>query len=314
MRLVSLQAWGPALCLCLSTGLLWTSFGPCRAEDRSIVLPTPAPAEIAVRRATRECFTSLVHASGYFVPRQTAVILMPSAGYRVLEVRAKVGGSVARGDVVARLGATKPQGDKSKASEMKAVETVELKAPVAGVVLQSNAFEGMITSPMAKPLFTLAVDGEIEAAVEVPSVHILELKPGQPAHLSLRDGGLLEGRVRRTPAIVDPSSQMGTTRLSIDKGAGLEPSRFVGATIEARRSCGMGVPMSALRRTSAGTSIEVVVGDVITTRAVSLGLSNDTDSEVTSGLAEGDVFVAGAGSSRDGDRVKPVLTDPTDQP
>ncbi len=264
---------------------------------------TPTRAEIVVARAARECFTSLIHASGYLVPRRSAVVMFVAPGYRVTQVLAKAGDTVKRGDVVARATPASPPPDK------KAPADVPVTAMASGLVLQSTAFEGMLTSEKAGPLFTLAVDGEIEAAADVPSLHILELKTGQVARVTLSDGRVLDGRVRRTPAIVDPASQMGTTRLSIAAAKGLDPSRFVQATIEARRSCGVGVPTAALRRTSAGPIVQVVKDDRILDRSVTLGLASATDSEVASGLAEGDLVVASTGSLRDGDRVKPVFSD-----
>lgn len=278
-------------------------------------------------RAARECFTSLINASGYLVPRRAAAIMFVAPGYRVTAVLAKAGDTVKRGDVVARLAPTSPPPDKAKASgdtkapgdtrapgdrapgDTKAPADLALTSMASGLVLQGTAFEGMPTSEKGGPLFTLAVDGVIEASVDVPSVHILELKVGQVARLTTRDGRVLDGLVRRTPAAVDPASQMGATRLSIASAKGLEPSRFVRATIEARRSCGVGVPTAALRRTSAGPIVQVVKDDRILDRAVRLGLAGPTDSEVASGLAEGDLVVASTGSLREGDPVKPVFAD-----
>ena len=265
------------------------------------------PAEVVVRRAAEKCFTSLVHASGYLVPRATAVVMLNAPGYRITEVRAKAGDTVKRGDVVARAAPITPE-------KPGAPGDVDIRSLVAGTVLASTAVVGMPTSEKAPPLFTIAVDGTIEAAVAVPSVHILELAIGQAARVTMRDGGVQAAKVRRTPASVDPASQMGTARLSIDTAGKLEPSSFVLATIEARRSCGVGVPTAALRRTSAGTYVQVIADDVIARRAVTVDLADDADSEVATGLAAGDVVVVGPDASREGDRVTPVYADPRDAP
>ena len=48
--------------------------------------------------------------------------------------------------------------------------------------------------------------------------------------------------------------------------------------------------------------------NVIETRRVQVGLHSDTDTEIRSGLQEGDLVVANAGSSlRNGDRVTPIV-------
>ena len=49
--------------------------------------------------------------------------------------------------------------------------------------------------------------------------------------------------------------------------------------------------------------------DRILDRSVTLGLASATDSEVASGLAEGDLVVASTGSLREGDPVKPIFSD-----
>lgn len=267
-------------------------------------------ADVVVRHVSRECFTSRVHAAGYLVPRATAVIMFPTPGYRIVEVRAKVGDAVKRGDVLARAAPVAPA--LASAKDAAVSSDIALSAPATGSVLQSTAVVGMPTTQT--PLFTLAVDGIIEASVEVPGVHVIELKPGQPARLIMGDGDVIEGRVRRPPPVVEAASQMGTARLSVEANGAIMPGRFVQATIEARRSCGIGVPMAALRHTSSGAYVQVLEGDRIASRAVTLGLANETDSEITAGLTEGDVVVAGAGSSQEGDRVKPVYSDGQDAP
>lgn len=278
---------------------------PGRADDAHLDRAVPAQAEVVVMRAGRECFTSLIHASGYLMPRRAAVVMFVAPGYQVTEVLAKVGDTVKQGDVLARLAAPgSPPADKAKAPP-----GVDLRATANGLIVEDTAFVGMLTSEKAKPLFTLAVDGVIEASVSVPSVHILELKAGQVARLTTRDGGVLDGRVRRTPATIDPDTQMGATRLSIAAQKGLELAQFVRARIEAKRSCGIGVPTAALRRTSAGNLVQIVKDDRILDRPVKLGLSNETDTEITANVAEGDLVVASAGSSREGDSVKPVFSD-----
>jgi multidrug efflux pump subunit AcrA (membrane-fusion protein) len=56
--------------------------------------------------------------------------------------------------------------------------------------------------------------------------------------------------------------------------------------------------------------VQVVRNDVIETRLVQIGFHSDNDTEIRSGLQEGDMVVANAGSSlRDGDKVAPIVAD-----
>ena len=82
---------------------------------------------------------------------------------------------------------------------------------------------------------------------------------------------------------------------------------FARATVNADRSCGISVPNSAVTYRTGGTSVQVVRNNVIETRSIKVGIHSDTDTEVQSGLREGDLVVANAGTSlSDGDKVKPI--------
>ena len=209
------------------TMAIWSALAVAtgRAEDGR--QKTQAETEIIVQRVKQECFSRLVHASGYLVPRSAAVVMFNAPGYRITEVKARVGDTIRKGDVVAvatplTLPANAPPG----AAE------ANIKSLAAGRVLKSTIFPEMLTSQKSEPLFLIAVDGEIEAAVDVLAAHLSQLKPGQPAHLTTGDGVVLEGRLRQLPGAIKPASQMGEARIAIEGGEGLPPQLFVRATLE----------------------------------------------------------------------------------
>jgi RND family efflux transporter MFP subunit len=180
-------------------------------------------------------------------------------------------------------------------------------------VIESAARVGATASPFGEPLFRIAADGEIEVEVEVPGIHVPLLAPGQSARIALEDGRELSGRIRLVSVEIDPITQMGRARISVDDDPSLLAGRFVGATIDARRSCGVAVPRSAISSRAGGTSVLIVRAGVVETRNVRLGLRSDQDAEIQEGLVEGDVVVANAGTSlRDGDKVKPVFREKSD--
>jgi predicted deacylase len=258
-----------------------------------------------MQRVGRQCFVRAVHATGYVVPRETAVVMFNAPEFKITEVLSRPGDSVADGAVMAR--ATSARGGTTP---------VEIHAMAAGLVLGSTAFVGKPTSVQGEPLFTLAVDGDMEVAVDVPGTHVFEVKAGQVAHVGMRDGTVLEGHVRLAPPIIDRATQMGQARLAFDAGPARPMiGRFIRATIEAERSCGIGVPQAAVIEASTGPRLQVVERGVVVTKAVQLGLAGDSDVEVTAGLHEGDLIVANAGASlHDGDRVTPVAANGQDSP
>jgi RND family efflux transporter MFP subunit len=191
-----------------------------------------------------------------------------------------------------------------------------LQAPVGGLLMSSTAMVGATASPQAGPLFRIIVDDQIELQVEVPSVQIGKLKPGAPARITVDDGQPeRNGRVRVVEAEIDPRTQLGKARVSVDKDPTLRVGMFARATIDASRSCGISVPRSAIIYQTEGTSVQVVRNNVIETRKVELGLLSDNDVEIHQGLADGDIVVANAGTSlHDGDKVKTIVGDDSDQP
>ncbi len=273
-----------------------------------LAAPSDESSAVIVLRVGNECFVRAVHVTGYLVPRDLAVIMFNAPDYRISEILAKPGDTVATGDVVAKATPTVARPDGGSAP-------VEIHSMASGLVLSSTAFVGMPTSVQAGPLFTLAVDGDMEAAVDVPSTHVFEIKAGQVAHVSLRDGTVLDGHIRLAPPIIDRATQIGQARIAFDASQKTAAGRFARATIEADRSCGIGVPQSAVRESSNGPRLQVVERGAVVTRNVSLGLVRDGEVEVTAGLHEGDLIVANAGASlHDGDRVTPVAAEDQDAP
>ena len=285
------------------------SLAPASAEDAA----PPASIGVSVTKVTNECFSSVVRATGYVIPRTSAVIMFNAPGFRIAEVAVKEGDWIKAGDQVAVVSATSSQplpGPGIPNGEKAAPTRIAIKSLATGLVLNRNIEIGMPTSATGGPLVTLAVDGEMEALVDVPSVHVLELSSGQTAHVSMDDGREFGGHVRLVPVEINKVTQVGQARLSIDSEQRLSVGRFVRVTIDARRSCGIGVPLAALTHESDGLRLQVVRNGIIETRMVTLGLLGDTDAEIVKGLAEGDLVVSDAGTSlRDGDKVRPIVPD-----
>ena len=95
-------------------------------------------------------------------------------------------------------------------------------------------------------MFRIAINNEIELDAEVPSIHVLKLNPGAGARVSREDGPDLVGRVRLVSPEIDRKTQMGHVRLSLTSDPTLRIGMFVRANIDARRSCGVAVPRSAI--------------------------------------------------------------------
>lgn len=280
---------------------------PCGAlgQTREVVLP-----QVVVVSAREACFSSTIPVTGFLTARKEAVVILVP-GEEVVEVLVSEGDTVASNQALARV--TRPVREPPRPGLEPRTETVALNTPAPGTVIRSTAAVGSAGSPVqAEPLFRIAVDGEVELEADVPSIRVPELSVGQVARVLVEDateptGRELTGRVRLTPASIDPRTQLGRARISLGRNPQLRFATFARASIDARRSCGLSIPRAAVTYRTGGTSVQVVVDDLIATRNVGIGLHADLDVEITSGLAAGDRVVANAGTSlRDGDRVKPV--------
>jgi multidrug efflux pump subunit AcrA (membrane-fusion protein) len=267
----------------------------------------PAPsgtangAIVTVAKATNACFSDQVRVTGFVVPRREAQVGVETEGSRVAEVLVKEGDIVTENQELARLIPPPSVGN---------ARPVPLRAPAAGLVTTVQTQAGAPVSPQAGPMFKIAINNQLELDAEVPSIHILKLNPGATARIS-RDGHAdLFGKVRVVSPQIDRTTQLGHVRLSLAPNPSIKVGMFARANIDARRSCGIAVPRSAIEH----FTVQLVKGNVIETRRVKVGLVSDNSTEILEGVDVGDIVVADAGTSlHDGDKVQTIFVDDIDR-
>jgi multidrug efflux pump subunit AcrA (membrane-fusion protein) len=264
----------------------------------------PPAAIVTVAKAINACFSETVRGAGFLVARSEATVLLDADGSRVSEVLVTEGGSVAAGQILAKV--IRPE---MPPSTPRAV--INLLAPAAGVVIRSNAVLGATASPMGEPLFRIMVDNLVELEAEIPGLHLTKLKPGQTARVDIVDGPSVNGKVRLVPAEVSQRTQLGRIRLSFDGGnLSSRVGAFAAIAIDASRSCGPGIPRSAVAYAADGSKVQIVRDGVIEIRHVRAGLFSDELIEIREGVREGDVVVANAANSlHNGDKINPSFAD-----
>jgi multidrug efflux pump subunit AcrA (membrane-fusion protein) len=250
---------------------------------------------VAVAKATNACFSDQVRVSGFVVPRKEAVVIADSDG-RVTEVLVREGDVVADNQELIRV--TGAGGSKT------------LRAPAAGLVTELRTATGAPASPLAGPMARIAVGNELEIDAEVPSLNALKVGPGASARIVRDHGPDLTGTVRLAAPQIDRKTQFGHVRIAVADGRSLKLGMFVRVTIDARRSCGVSIPRSAIDH----STVQVVKDNVVETRKVKVGLVSDSQIEILDGIREGETVIADAGTSlQDGDRVQPTMTDASDR-
>jgi multidrug efflux pump subunit AcrA (membrane-fusion protein) len=267
---------------------------------------TPSQALVIVAKSTNACFSDLVRVTGFVVPRREAVVGADQEGSKVTDLLVREGDTVADNQELARLSAPPQPGASARPNQ----GPISLRAPAAGLLTEVKTIVGAPASPQAGPMFRIAVNNEVELDAQVPAVHMLKLNPGATVRISRDDAPDLVGRVRLISPEIDRTNQLGHIRISLTSNPSLKVGMFARASIDAKRSCGVAIPRTAIDH----LTVQVVKGNTVETRSVRVGLVSDTSTEILEGLDVGEIVVADAGSSlHDGDQIKTMFADELDR-
>lgn len=273
-------------------GLLCLAGHPALAANEP---DAPKGAAVTVVRATKACFNNVVQVSGIVTPREETEVRPERPALRVAEVMADPGDTVTGGQVLARLNL--PEGG-----------SVNVTAPVAGVISASTATVGTLASARGEALFNIIAHTEFDLVALVPTEDIGKLAPNQPASINIIGAGDVQGSVRSVAPTVEPNSQLGQVFIGITTNRRLLVNSSGRAQIRTGQSCGLSVPLTAVLYSSAGTVVQVVRHGRIETKRVEIGLMSGGNVEIREGLSEGDDVVARAGALlREGDPVRPFV-------
>jgi multidrug efflux pump subunit AcrA (membrane-fusion protein) len=285
----------------LGVGYYWFEHRS-RPEEKE----TQSNALVIVAKSTNACFSDLVRVTGFIVPRREAVVGVDQEGSKVSDVLVREGEMVTDNQELARL--TPPPAQPGGAGA-RSVPT-SLRAPAAGLVTEVKTIVGAPASPQAGPMFRISVKNEIELDAEVPAVHVMKLNPGATVRISRDDAPDIVGRVRLVSPQIDRTTQLGHIRISLTNNPSFKVGMFARASIDAKRSCGVAVPRTAIDH----LTVQVVKGNTVETRRVRVGLVSDTSMEILEGLDVGEIVVADAGSSlHDGDQIKTMFAEDLDR-
>ena len=296
------RAAGAVFFVVLAGGYWWWEHRP-EPEEKEVV----TEALVVVTKSTNACFSDLVRVTGFVVARREAVVGPDQEGSKVTDLFIREGDTVTDNQELARLSAPPQQPGQQQRSSS---GPVSLRAPAPGLVTEVRTAVGAPASPQAGPMFRIAINNEVELDAEVPSVHMPKLNPGVTARITRDNAPDLIGRVRLVSPQIDRNTQLGHVRIAVTNNPTLKIGQFARASIDAKRSCGVAIPRTAIDHLTG----QVIKGNVVETRKVRVGLSSDTSTEILEGLDVGEIVVADAGSSlHDGDQVKTMFADELDR-
>jgi HlyD family secretion protein len=184
----------------------------------------------------------------------------------------------------------------------------EVKAPVAGEIVERNALVGSVASAAGLPLFVIVRDRALELNADVAEGDLVRLVADQT--VTMRRVGSdtpISGRVRLVEPAIDTTTRLGRARIWIEPGSPVVQGMFLdGEVLVAERET-VAVPVTAISSSPDGAVVMRVVDGTAEKVVVRTGIRDGGWIEVTEGLAAGDTVVLKAGAFvRDGDRINPV--------
>lgn len=190
----------------------------------------------------------------------------------------------------------------------------EVRAPAAGIVSKRGGRIGGIATASTltggDTMFRIIANGEIELDAEVAETNLWKVKPGQQARVMASGGIEATGTVRLVSPEVDKTTRLGHVRIFLGARPDLKIGAFGRGTIETGSGRSIAVPLSAVLHSDEGPSIQIVVDGKVVSQRVKTGLEAAGRVAIESGLSEGDLVVAKAGTFlRDGDAVRAVKPD-----
>jgi multidrug efflux pump subunit AcrA (membrane-fusion protein) len=174
------------------------------------------------------------------------------------------------------------------------LENAVIKSPIAGVISARNVDAGELVSP-GMPAFVVIDDSALVAETSVSDRMVDKVVEGERVTVTVSAAGdlKLQGTVDIVNPAVDPRTQSYTVKVSLPETNGLvRPGMFaaVSFTVEKRENA-LVVPNGAVLTENGADFVYVAADGVLVKKSVSSGISDDAVTEITSGLAEGDMVV-----------------------
>jgi len=202
------------------------------------------------------------------------------------------------------------------------LDNCTVRAPFAGIVVSKDAQVGEMVSPNSAGggftrtgIATIVDMKSLEVEVDVNESYIARVRPGMPVTsvLDAYPNWQIPSKVRTIIPTADRQKATVKVRIAFDQ---LDPRilpdmgvkvTFLGNEGRAAKSEGVKalVPQTALRNENGSQAVYLYKEGHVERRAVGVGETRGSDTEITAGLAPGDqVVVSGFEGLRDGQRVE----------
>lgn len=168
-----------------------------------------------------------------------------------------------------------------------------IRAPIDGVISQKLLAIGALAQP-ATPIVTL-VDPAVEIDVDVDASNLGDIQSGQAATITADalPGQTIKAQVSSIAPTIDPRTHAIRVRLTPTEGAAaLKDGLLVKVTlITATHDGALVVPSNAIVQPNGQPTVFVVTGTTAAPVTIKTGLTDGTNTEITSGLSAGQMIV-----------------------
>jgi RND family efflux transporter MFP subunit len=249
------------------------------ASARLAALRNPLPADVAAQKAAAEAARTTL-----------AKVQQPYTDADILGQRA----AVAQAQAALAIARTN-------------LDQTIVTAPFDGTIAQRLLDVGASASP-ATPLFVLT-GGPVEVHVSVDEARIGQIRPGLEAELSVPSfpGKVFKGKVATVAPAGDARAHTFDVKLEItDPDSPLRAGMFAEVGIvAAQKAEAVLIPNAAVLQQLRGATVFVVIDGKATQRTVTVGITDETNAEITAGVKAGEeVVVVGQNALRDGQAVR----------
>jgi RND family efflux transporter MFP subunit len=189
-----------------------------------------------------------------------------------------------------------------------------VRAPFAGVLEERLAEVGAMVGP-GTPVSRVIAVNPVKITAGVPERYATDVRPGAAVRVTFEalEGRSFEGRIGYVGTAVNPRNRTFPVEFSVANLGGLIKPEMVANVSLTRRVAekALVVPQNAVVRVTDGNAVYVVKregdAEVVEARLVTVGMSQDNQVTITSGLSAGDrVVVVGQQQVTNGDRVRIV--------
>ncbi len=241
-----------------------------------------AAAAIEVLPAEAGTIREVLRLNGMIQTNQEAQVqVTPRFPGVIREIRKRLGDTVSAGEVLATV------------ESNQSLTVYELKAPMAGTIIERNAARGEYVSEQ-KPAFVIADLSTVWIDLSVYRRDFARVRVGDSVEIDMDDGsGPVATRIAYVSPIGSSDTQTALARAVAPNDSRLRPGLFVTARLLlGNKPAEMVVKLSALQTVDGKTVVFVRSGEQFEVREVELGARDGEHVEVLFGLLPGDRYAA----------------------